>query len=127
MRVQSMRNVLLVAAVLVAGCSEPRSPGAKPAASASQSWIGRAVIVKPNKKSQTPGMIMVFTPDHKTSWFAPMDVEAFRAVVLDELPEEYVDGKLEDSARWVVKVEDGPAEGKTVGVYKYKVDLIPVK
>jgi hypothetical protein len=48
-------------------------------------------------------------------------------VILDDLPEEYVDGKLDNGARWLVKVEDGPAAGKTVAVYKRLVDLMPVK
>jgi hypothetical protein len=70
---------------------------------------------------------MLVTPDMENNWFAPIDVESFRCVILDDLPEEYVDGKLDNGARWLVKVEDGPAAGKTVAVYKRLVDLMPVK
>jgi len=121
-----MRRTILTAALIAfTGCDEPRTHQPKPAAAAS--WIGKAVIVKPGKESHKPGLIMAVTPDMKNNWFAPLDLEAFRAVVLDELPEVYFEGKLDDHARWLVKVEDGPASGKTVAVYKHRVDLIPIR
>jgi len=119
------RTILTVALIAFAGCDEPRTAQPRPAAAAS--WIGKAVIVKPGKESTTDGRVMIVPPKITDDFFASYEVEAFRAVVLDELPEVYFEGKLDDHARWLVKVEDGPASGKTVAVYKHRVDLIPIR
>jgi len=126
MKGKAMRNVLLAAVVLVSGCSEPKTVTTKPAAAAA-SWIGKAVIVKPGKDSISSGLVMVAPPGDSSEFFAASEIQAFRGVILDETPDVYHEGRIDDWARWLVKVEDGQFAGRVVTVVKKRVDLMPVK
>lgn len=112
-----MKHVILAALVFVAGCG----------GSDGGSMIGKTVIVKPNDTNTEKGRVMLAPQEGEANWFTPFTVEAFRAVVIDEKPEAYHKGRLDDFARWIVKAEDGPAAGKVVTVQKPRVDLIPVE
>lgn len=118
-----MRNMILSAMVFLAGCGGDASV----VKTASNSPIGKAVVVKPNANARDKGQIMLVFDHGDGKWESPLFLEAFRGVVLDELPEVYYEGKLDDGARWKVKVEDGPAAGRTGNVYKNQVDLMPIK
>ena len=113
-----MRSAILAGLVFVAGCGGSES---------AEGMIGRAVMVVPNERNPKPGIVFALPVSAGTDGSAVIACEAFRGVILGELPETYYEGKLDDFAKWVVRAEDGPAAGVVVTVRKPCVDLVRVK
>lgn len=109
-----MRNAILAGLIIVAGCG----------GSDGGAMIGKSFIFKPNTDN---GRTIVTPKSAGMDFTQSMEVEAFRGVILDQMPEEFYKGKLDAHARWVVKAEDGPAKGRVVTVWKPQVDLIPAQ